>query len=183
MVYNLQGKEGMEEVNENDLILNETDLQILLEQFIKNTGIREYKYVINNKTKQIIELIINKCPIYFKSIEKVIKNIVKDDKIDYSDIPDIIILFKTLYEILYNLNEVKLTTAERADTCKSILYFTIYILVEEKQINISDDKKEEFLENLEKLINVCIKLVLLPSVLKQSNCFTDCFRCFYCYKK
>ena len=176
----------IEEVNELiPAVINNSisKLQLLLEQFIKKTGITNYKYVISNKTKEIIQLIIKKYPIYFETIEKLITNIVKDDKIDSYDIPDIIILIKMLYEIIYNLKEVKLTTMEYADTCKSILYIIIYILVEEKQIHISDDKKDEFLKNQEKLIDVCIKLILLPSILKQSNCFTNCFGYFCCYKK
>ena len=150
-------------------------LHFLLELFMKTNGISNKCILISKETKHVIELIIKKFPNYLEDIENLIINIVKDDKIDSHDIPNIILLIEKLYEIIYNLKEVKITSSQCADTCKSIFYFIIYILVEERKIIISDDKKEEFLGDLEKLIDVCINLIKLPSLLKQSNCFKTIF--------
>ena len=103
-------------------------------------------------------------------IEKVIIEIVKNNKIDTNDIPNLIILIQKLYELIYNSKKVKYDTKTISNICGNTLKFIIYIMVEERKIKIDEDKKSEFLVLTDKLIDSCISLLILPKVLKGTSC-------------
>jgi hypothetical protein len=131
---------------------------------------------LDSNTIKVINSIIKFSPDYFNDIEKLVGEIVKDNKIDSSDIPAIISLIGKLYNLLCKLNTIKNNKQLRADLCSSIIKFVIHLLVKEGKIKIDDDKKEEFLKVCDSLIDSCISIIKMPSLIKPKNLFNICFK-------
>jgi hypothetical protein len=83
-----------------------------------------------------------------------IQSIMKDGKIDSSDIPDIMLI---LMECTNNLEKINLTYNQLVEVLEEVILFIL-----EEQNVIPDDKKE----NIYKMIRTSIKLVLLQPKLK-----------------
>jgi len=159
-----------------DKTLAEVFLYILKKNYKLNKA-RELYYIkigipLNKDIIEIMNKIININPTFLSEIEKSILNIVKDNKIDSSDIPDFITLLQMLYEKLYNLKDYNLDNSKLSETSSTIIKFILHALVEEKKIVIDDDKKILFLSQSDKLIDACMNLLHFHHNLKAKDCCT-----------
>jgi hypothetical protein len=159
-----------------DKTLAEVFLYILKKNYKLNKA-REmyYKKIGITLNKDIIEImnkIININPTFLSEVEQSILNIVKDNKIDSSDIPEFITLLQMLYEKLYNLKDYNLDNSKLSETSSTIIKFILHALVEEKKIVIDDDKKILFLSQFDKLIDSCMNLLHFHHNLKAKDCCT-----------
>lgn len=132
---------------------------------------------LNDSTISVIKTIIKTNPIYFEEIETCLFNIIKDNKIDSKDIPEIILLFKKLYTIIHKLKEFKFNTDKLSETCGSILIFIIHTLVADGKIKIAKENQIDFLDQTDKLVETCVSLLKLSKSLKTSSCFCKFFCC------
>ena len=139
--------------------------KILKLEIKNNTGI-----TLSNEVSVIILKLLKTEPKYFNDIEKTLIEIIKDDKINTNDIPNIISLIQKLYETIYNLKGSKLDGKKRCEVCSSIIKFLIHTLIEERIVKIDDEHKIEFIHDVDKLIDSFIGLVRLPKELKNKNC-------------
>jgi len=176
------------ENNENESLLIEIiNIKGIITNFLLNiTEVTELsdtfnKYVnfeLDIETKKLLFKVLDEYGDFFTEIEETFLKITHDNKIDTRDIPDILELLKKLYEFIYNQKDKKINIDKSVDICGFLIKFTIGLLIEKKKIHISDDKKEEFLEEIEKLIDSCLVLIKLTSLLKPKNCkkwFTELF--------
>ena len=138
-------------------------------------GVKDNKLTLSDEEVVIIIKLLDGSPSYFNDIEKTLAEIIKDNKIDSTDIPNIIALIQKLYELIYNIKAVKLDGKKRCEVCASILKFLIHLLVEERIIKIDDEQKTKFLNDVDKLIDSFIGLLRLPKELKTKNCLQTIF--------
>ena len=138
-------------------------------------GVKDNKLTLSDEEVVIIIKLLEGSPSYFNDIEKTLVEIIKDNKIDSTDIPNIIALIQKLYELIYNIKAVKLDGNKRCEICASILKCLIHLLVEERIIKIDDEQKTKFLNDVDKLIDSFIGLLRLPKELKTKNCLQTIF--------
>ena len=130
---------------------------------------------VTSEVKAIILKLLETEPNYFNDIEKTLVEIIKDNKINTNDVPNIITLIQKLYELIYKLKDTKMDGKKRCEVCSSIIKFLIRVLIEERIIKIDDEHKIEFITDIDKLIDSFIGLVRLPKELKNKNCIQMIF--------
>ena len=121
---------------------------------------------INNETIDLVHKMISKTPTLLNEIENVILEVIKDNKIDASDIPKFILIVQILYERIFNQKEFQLDTKKRTEFCATILKFIVHTLIEERKIIIEDENKKVFLIQLDNLIDSCMNLLSFSHVLE-----------------
>lgn len=103
-----------------------------------------------------------------KNLDSYVDTIMKDGKIDFSDVPELVQLIMDCYN---NFSKFELSYNELPEFIQKI---TKYIL-DNKNV-LPEDKKEQF----EKMINVAIKLVMTQPKVK--SCIKKTFSCLPCFK-
>jgi len=155
----------------NDKSLVNTFLDIIKTYDEKNTDPTNYfnkiGFKINNDILDLTQKIINKTPTLLNEIEIVVLEVTKDNKIDSNDIPKFMLIVQILYERIFNQKDFPLDITKRSEFCSMILKFIIHTLVEERKILINDEKKNEFLSQLDKLIESCMSLISFSHILEQ----------------
>jgi len=114
-----------------------------------------------------VDLLV-KDPEFNKNLDSYISTIMKDGKIDFSDVPELVQLITECYN---NFSQFKLSYNELPEFIQKV---TKYIL-DNKNV-LPQDKKEEF----EKMINVAIKLVMTQPKVK--SCIKKTFSCLPCFQ-
>lgn len=123
----------------------------------------------------IINKIISLTPNTFTDIEKASTEIIKDGKIDSKDIPQLIIIVQRIYQVIYNLKDMKLDSKKCSEITSTILKFIVHLLVSERKIKIDQDKQAEFLKDFDVLIDSCVGLLIFPKTIKVKGCFEKIF--------
>ena len=144
--------------------------KVLKSEVKNNTGI-----TLTSEATSIILKLLEASPTYFNDIEKTLVEIIKDNKINTNDIPNVVILIQKLYELLYKLKDTNIDGKKRCEVCGLIIKFLVHILVEERIIKVDDENKKIFLSDIDKLIDSFIGLVRLPKELKTKNCIQTIF--------
>lgn len=159
-------------------IVNITPLTFI--EIVKSTLLNEEtKNKISIKlTPEIINIInkiISLTPDTLNDIEKAAIEIIKDGKIDTNDIPQFIIVVQKIYQIVYNIKDIKIDAKKRSEFTATFLKFVIHLLVQERKIKIDNDKQEEFLKSCDILIDSCVGLLSFPKSLKTKGCLKKFF--------
>ena len=79
-------------------------------------------------------------------------------------------MFEQLYSFIYNIKDNQINTDKAAEICGFFLKITLYLLVEKKKLVIDDAKRDDFLEQMDTLINSCISLIKLSPNIKTKKC-------------
>ena len=145
--------------------------KLLLNEELKN----KYTIILSNINIDIISKIISQSPYLFNEFEKSIKEIIKDGKINSSDIPQLIILVQQIYQSLYNLKNLKLDSNKRTELTSNIFKFLILILIKERKIIIDENNEENFLKVTYLLIDSCISLLSFSKIIKTKGCVKSIF--------
>jgi hypothetical protein len=130
---------------------------------------------LNSDIINVINKIISLTPNTLTDIEKAATEIIKDQKIDSKDIPNLIIVVQRIYQVIYDMKDLKIDSKKRTEITSSILKFIIHLLVKEEKIKIDDDKQEEFLKNCDILVDSCVGLLSFPKSLKTKGCLKKIF--------
>ena len=125
---------------------------------------------LDDKTKSIITKILQFSPGFLSEIESVLIEIVKDNKIDSNDVPNLILLVQKLYELIYKAKNIRLDGEKTAELCGTLLKFMVHKLVEERKIKIDEANQDAFLALADKLIDSCISLLSFPKLVKGAGC-------------
>ena len=155
--------------------IEETFVDLIKKIILNDELKKKFVLVINEETLSIVNKIMSLTPNTFTDIENSIKEIVKDKKIDSNDIPQLIILLQTLYQVIYGIKNTQFDVSKIAEITASILKFLITILVEEKKININKDDKEYFYKYSFILIDSCVSLLSFSKSIKQKGCWKSIF--------
>lgn len=158
----------------NDLIKSvilNTAKENELANSLANSFEKHFNIVIDDITKTLILKVVDEYGDFFSDFEECIQRIIYDNKIDSKDIPDIMELLQKLYEFLYSQKNIKIDSIKIAEISGFLIKMSFYFLVGKDKIQITEDKKEEFLQQIEKLIDSCIALIKMTSLLKPQSCF------------
>jgi hypothetical protein len=156
-ILDLSQKSLTEIFLENIKLYNENNLVAI--NYFNKIGV-----VIKKNTIDIIQKIINDNPTLFNEIETGVLEILKDNKIDSSDIPQFILIVQILYERIYTQKNI-INSEKHVGICLDILKIIVRILVKERNI-FDKEKKIDYIFQLDKLIESCISLLNYQNVLR-----------------
>lgn len=134
---------------------------------------QKYKIELTDEILSILSLMSTADPAFFVSVENTFIEIIKGNKIDARDVPNIMALLINLYTILAELKFKPLNT----QICGSVLKFIIDVIIQDKVVCI--DNEMDMLLCLTLLIDSCIELTTLNNKFKKTkyrfNPFAGCF--------
>ena len=161
-----------------------SEIKVLLMNYITNKN-PDMKVNIPHNTVEILKILIKNSSNEFDNISNNLQKIIDDNKIDFKDIPDFIQLVENIY-ILIVRHRKKLAPFNGktlATTSGEILKIIIKLLVEmehfslnnfisadldgtneedENGNNINNNAKQDLIENSNKIIDMCVNLILIP---------------------
>lgn len=157
-----------------------TMIEYSLSDIIKNILLsdeqkKKYSIIIDEENIAIINKVISLTPNTFNDIEKSVKEVIKDGKINTNDIPQLIILVQRIYQVVYEIKNTKFDTTKRAEITSKILKFIIHVLVQERKIKIEKNEEEEFFKQTDLLIDSCVGLLSFPKTIKTKGCLKSLF--------
>lgn len=123
----------------------------------------------------IINNIISVSPNTLIDVENSMSEVIKDSKIDSNDIPNLIIVIQRIYQFIYSLKNIKIESKKRAELTSLSLKYIIHLLVHEEIIKIDEEKRVEFLDKTNILVESCVGLLIFPKTIKIKNCFKKMF--------
>ena len=168
-------EENKTDVAELTVIDPNLEVKMIIETLVSYECKTKLNIQLDEKTQSIINKVLKISPGFLTEIETVFIEIVKDNKIDSNDIPNLITLVQKIYELIYKAKEVHLDSEKTAKFCGTLLKFMVRKLVEERKIKIDDENKVEFFALTDKLINSCISLLNFPKLVKGSSCLKKIF--------
>ena len=158
-----------------------SEIKVLLMNYITNKN-PNINLNIPHNTVEILKILIKNSSNEFDNISNNLQKIIDDNKIDFKDIPEFILLIENIY-ILIVRHRKKLAPFSGkilAVTAGEILKIIIKLLVEIEHFslnnfisadlngtNIEDDNdttndaKQGLIENSNNIIDVCVKLLLI----------------------
>ena len=158
-------------------ILEDTLLDFIKKIIVDEELKKKYTIVLNDEVLDIINKILSKTPNTFNDIEKSIKEVISDGKINSSDIPQLIILVQSIYQVIYTIKNTKFDEVKIVDVTGKIIKFVIRILVEERKIKVDENNKEVFFKQTDLLVDSCVSLLIFPKTIKPKSCLQSIF-CF-----
>ena len=159
--------------------LAEKTVALLIKNSLSNlemkNKLRKIQINLDDDLINVMEKILSVSPDMFENIEKSVNEIVKDGKIDSKDVPQLIIVVKQIYQIIYSLKNKKFDAEKRAELAGSVLKYCIRALVVLDKIKIEHSKEEQFVNDCDLLIDACIGLLSFPKKIKTKGCIKKLF--------
>jgi len=124
---------------------------------------------------ELINNIMASSPASLTDIETSIKEVIKDGEIDTKDVPRLIIIIQVLYRLIYSIKNRKLDSKKRAESTANVFKFIIHLLILERKIVIEDEKRVDFLKDVDILIDTCVELLCLSKMVKTKTCLKKLF--------
>jgi len=137
---------------------------IQLLQFEVNKQISSVK--LTQYEISIIQFLVNNSPDSLINIKTCVLEIIKDGKIDASDIPEFISLIKNIYTLFHTNNQIKINIVDIASTTGSIIKYVIHVLLDRFDLN-----SPELIKCCDSLIDTCVEMIELQSSLITKTCF------------
>jgi hypothetical protein len=125
--------------------------------------LRSDKFIVST-----ILSLVKSNPNIFIEIETIIRKILSDNKVDISDLPELLSIQKKLIELIYNVSSLKINKNNIPEVVSNILKFLIRVLLKENLITVSNN--EQFLINFDKLVDTITELSTLLNTLHTPCC-------------
>ena len=138
---------------------------------------KDLKIVISKSASNMITAIASSSPAVLDEIKKSLLEVIKDNKIDSSDIPHLISIIQSLYEIVCNLKEFHLDSQSRASICAEVLKFISHFLILDDHLCVDKLDQMMFLNQIDTLIDSCASLLSFSSAIKVDG---SCLFPFFC---
>lgn len=127
----------------------------------------KYNVKLNPEIMSILNQILNINPDYFNSVETLFLEIINNKTVNPANIPEVILLVKKLYEILYGIKVKDVINGISIDTCVTILKFIVNVLIID---NIEDTAESSLLVlTIDTIIDSCAQLITIRKILKNNN--------------
>jgi hypothetical protein len=110
-------------------------------------------------------------------IKKSLLEVIKENKIDSNDIPHLISIIQSLYEIVCGLKDFHLDSQSRASICAEVLKFISHFLILDDQLCVDKLNQMTFLNQIDTLIDSCAGLLSFSSAIKVDG---SCLFPFFC---
>ena len=164
-----------EDINKVAEVVSKTFSELFLDVVKSGNLNKDIKIVLTKEATDILIKIIGVKPTFLDDVEKALLEVVKDGKIDSSDLPNLILLIQKLYEMVYAVKDIKLDVSKRSAICAELLKFISHYLIVERRIEIANDIQSQFLEQIDKLIDSCVGLLSFSKTIKVKGCFSSLF--------
>jgi hypothetical protein len=127
------------------------------------------KYGLKQELVKTLQLIIQNSSSFFFKIEESFKRILEDNKIDSNDVPELMNLFSSVYELIFSL-KLNVSTIEMSNICGELIKLTFNIMLTESLIMFDKATgNEETLKIFNALVDSSISLIKLSKTVKFSN--------------
>jgi hypothetical protein len=127
------------------------------------------KYGLKQELVKTLQLIIQNSSSFFFKIEESFKRILEDNKIDSNDVPELMNLFSSVYELIFSL-KLNVNTIEMSNICGELIKLTFNIMLTESLIMFDKAAgNEETLKIFNALVDSSISLIKLSKTVKFSN--------------
>ncbi len=127
------------------------------------------KYGLKQELVKTLQLIIQNSSSFFFKIEESFKRILEDNKIDSNDVPELMNLFSSVYELIFSL-KLNVSTIEMSNICGELIKLTFNIMLTESLIMFDTATgNEETLKIFNALVDSSISLIKLSKTVKFSN--------------
>ena len=127
------------------------------------------KYGLKQELVKTLQLIIQNSSSFFFKIEESFKRILEDNKIDSNDVPELMNLFSSVYELIFSL-KLNVSTIEMSNICGELIKLTFNIMLTESLIMFDKAAgNEETLKIFNALVDSSISLIKLSKTVKFSN--------------
>ena len=152
-------------------IVQETIVE-LLNQSVADANF-EYKFqlTLDNDVVDMFHKIMALSPNSFVDIQKSLTAIVLDGKINSEDIPQLIVLVKSIYQTINAVKNSKVSSTKMTEQVGGVIKLAFHVLVKEGKIKIDDDKHSVFLDQFDELVDSCVSLLSFTESLKPVGCF------------
>lgn len=160
--------EKVEEVADKiaDKVIEVAKLEIAKVIEVTKVEVAELEPVINENINKILLLLLDD-PEFVNKIETSIKNILADNKVDYTDIPEFVFLIMDAYN---SIGKVKLTEEEIPEFVKCVFNY----IVDKYKLLTQDNRKK-----YEIMILSSVKLALMVPKLLKASCFAGICKKFF----
>jgi hypothetical protein len=167
-----------------EIVIENVLVEIPVENTDMNTDIKKELTLINlieNKLNtnitillspeeiSIIKKLIANSPVVFANIEKDVSALISDNKINSSDIPNLICLVKDFYLLIESGNISLITGEELINICANIIKFIILVVFNKYEID-----NEISIKNINSIIDTCSSLLLFIPKIKKNKCRLFC---------
>ena len=156
-------------------IIEETFIDIVKKSLENEDMKKKISIQLTPEVTSVINNIISLTPNTLTDIEKSVIEIIKDNKIDSKDVPNLIVVIQRIYQFIYSLKNVKFDDKKRSEITSTSLKYLIHLLVLERKIKIEDVKQVEFFTLTDTLIDSCVDLLSYSKSLKTKGCFKKLF--------
>lgn len=146
-------------------------LNLMLASFT-NGALDKYNIKLSPSDKNFITEVLNSAPSILNDIKATVLNILRDNRINSADIPELITLVKQIFQLIESLKNVQINPQECAEKTVKLVQFIITILIDENIIDITENQ-EIVINELSNLLVACIGLMNLPTTvpnLKKVSC-------------
>ena len=130
------------------------------------------KYDLTPELIKVLTLVLQTAPNFFFKIEESFKKIVADNKIDSDDVPELMTLFSTMYELMASLKSQK-DSIQLSNVCGDLIKLTFNILLTEGLIVFDALTQELTKTTFNTLVDSSVSLIKLSKTMKLSKkcCF------------
>ena len=140
-------------------------------------GGKDLKIAISKSASNMISSIASYSPAVLDDIKKSLLEVLKDGKIDSNDIPHLISIIQSLYELMCNLKDFQLDSQSRASICAEVLKFISHFLILDDHLCVDQLNQFMFLNQIDTLIDSCVSLLSFSSAIKTEG---SCLFPFLC---
>jgi hypothetical protein len=132
----------------------------------------QQKYDLTPELIKVLTLVLQTAPNFFFKIEESFKKIVADNKIDSDDVPELMTLFSTMYELMASLKSQK-DSIQLSNVCGDLIKLTFNILLTEGLIVFDALTQELTKTTFNTLVDSSVSLIKLSKTMKLSKkcCF------------
>jgi hypothetical protein len=144
---------------------------------------QKFQIVITPETLSMLEYVLNNYPDDITNIHIQLNTILDDGKINISDVPSIIKLMSSVYNLLLQKRDEFKDPERIIQECSIILKMTFYVLVKSENVSTGKISQEEFITIFNNIVDSCF-FIASPYVPKIANDFkTRCVKLFACFSK
>jgi hypothetical protein len=143
----------------------------------------KYQIVVSIETLSMLQYVLNNYPDNITNIHTQLNAILDDGKINISDVPLVIKLVSSIYNLLLEKkNELK-DPSKIVDECSVVLKMSVYVLVKSDNISTGKMSQDEFIMNFNNIVDSCF-LIMKPKAPEIVNDVkTHCSKFFRCFSK
>ena len=152
--------EPIEQLEVSDLVIDVKTLSSLVALFIADEPTETQSLSIPSEVKVVLYELLSMGDFY-DDVEQLLKDIVRDDKIDAQDVPKLMVLIVRLYEILRST-----TITFDAELCGSVLKTLFRLAIDEQLIPISNEDIH-LLNCLFDIVDTSVRLLAMQTTNKK----------------